>query len=145
MSMRNRTTNFSPTGLLLELPAISGEAARCPMCISQRTALLKAAKATADGARVSQGSRTDLSEHPAAGRKLAEGSNNASHLLRRLSRVSPETLAAYQNGAYTSVRAAARVAGIVRDRTALDALNATRFANRSVPFVFTHREEKALA
>lgn len=45
--------------------------------------LLQTAKAATDSARVKQGTRTDLDEHPCVVRKLNEG-NSQDYLLRRL-------------------------------------------------------------
>lgn len=42
----------------------------------------------------------------------AQQGNSATYLLRRLARTSPETLAAYEAGGFTTVREAARAAGI---------------------------------
>jgi hypothetical protein len=68
-------------------------------------------KAKADGNEVGQGTRTDLSEPTALSGKLKRGTGNRDHILRRLARTSPETLAAYQNGGM-SAAAAAKAAGI---------------------------------
>ena len=73
---------------------------------------LDAAKAEANGKEFGQGTRTDLSEHRAVRTMLGRGSDNEAHLLRRLARTSPETLAAYESGKITSAAAAARAAGI---------------------------------
>lgn len=55
------------------------------------------------------------SAHSAIG--TVRGSNNASHLLRRLARDHQIILAQYQSGKFKSVRAAAVAAGIVKELT----------------------------
>jgi hypothetical protein len=48
-----------------------------------------------------------------------QGGNDAAYLSRRLLRDAPDTFAALERGEFKSVRAAAKVAGIIRDRTPL--------------------------
>jgi len=54
--------------------------------------------------------------------KAVKGGNSADYLTRKLSRDHPETFAAFARGEFRSVRAAAKSAGIVRDKTAYEQL-----------------------
>jgi hypothetical protein len=53
---------------------------------------------------------------------LSKSSRDPARLAARLKRDYPDTLAALERGEYASVKAAARAAGIVRDKTALEQL-----------------------
>jgi hypothetical protein len=53
-------------------------------------------------------------ENPYNGRIAAGYGNAKAYLLRRVARQSPDVLAAYEQGSYPSVRAAARACGIIR-------------------------------
>ena len=48
------------------------------------------------------------------------GSTNADHLRRRLARSAPGVLAAWERGEHPSVRAAAKAAGIIKDKTLIE-------------------------
>ena len=48
------------------------------------------------------------------------GSTGADHLRRRLARSAPEVLAAWERGEHRSVRAAAKAAGIIKDKTLVE-------------------------
>jgi hypothetical protein len=61
-----------------------------------------------------QGTRTDQLVYNV--NKLKRGGNSKSYLLRRIARDAPEVLADYEHGKYKSVRAAAKAAGIIKDR-----------------------------
>lgn len=68
------------------------------------------AREQAEAADVNKRGGVNLS---AMNTKVADrGSTNAAHLLRRVARTSPETLAAYEAGDLKTARAAAKAAGI---------------------------------
>jgi hypothetical protein len=52
------------------------------------------------------------------------GSRNTSYLLRRLARDHPDILAAYERGEFKTPTAAARAAGIIKDKTSLEKIQA---------------------
>ena len=49
-----------------------------------------------------------------------DGGNSADYLRRRLARSAPEVLAAWERGEHRSVRAAAKTAGIIKDKTLVE-------------------------
>ena len=51
---------------------------------------------------------------------FVRGSTNADHLCLRLARSAPEVLAAWERGEHRSVRAAAKAAGIIKDKTLVE-------------------------
>lgn len=76
---------------------------------------------------VKAGIRTDLRPHKDVMRLSTKQGNNSVYTLRRTARNSPETLAAFKRGEFSSVAAAARAAGIsVQERSALEVLQAAR-------------------
>jgi hypothetical protein len=80
--------------------------------------MLQTAKAKTDGERITERMRSDL--HDGVIQSKPDQGNSSTYLLRRLSRTSPETLAAYERGEFPSVRAAARAAGVVKDHSPVD-------------------------
>ena len=59
----------------------------------------------------------------AIGTGFKRGSNDAKYLARRLLRDAPDIFAALERGEYVSVRAAAKAAGLVKDKTPLEQLH----------------------
>ena len=64
-------------------------------------------RAREQAATMRQGTRTDLQPSANGTKSKERGSNSITHLLRRVARTSPETLAAYEAGRHTSARDAA--------------------------------------
>lgn len=84
----------------------------------------EAAKARVDGENIRQGTRTDL-ETSLHGNEVRQG-NSKEYWLRRLARMDKsdgtDFIDRYEAGEFPSVRAAAKEAGIVRDKTELEQL-----------------------
>ena len=74
---------------------------------------------------IRQGERTDLNARRVVNTKSDHGSTNVPYLLRRIARERPDILAAYERGEYSSARAAARAAGIVKPPDQLKILQRT--------------------
>ena len=79
----------------------------------------QAGKASADAWRKNGRPKKEV-ETPAVSRGFSYGSTNADHLRRRLAQSAPEVLAAWVRGEHPSVRAAAKAAGIIKDKTLVE-------------------------
>lgn len=123
--MRGGCVRFAPRTTFLASPSEALDELIEGVCIlkgqnpaRERISEDEARRVAAQAARVQtetvkQGSRNNLQLRADGTKSLAgHGSNNREHLLRRVARAAPDTLAAYEAGEFPSARAAAKAAGI---------------------------------